>query len=145
MIAYASAGDSVRFNPHLYGLFLEGGFDALGRFVHVRSLDLAKLAQGFRATVVAFFLQRRLINERLGRNMLDWSNSGFSVELSVRVPASSSKTRVSRAESIARPPVSLQKMLVEEGGSSVLYRSEYNQYSPHYPHPGSSASRSHRP
>jgi hypothetical protein len=50
------------------------------------------------------------------------------VDVSVRVPATSAKTRVSLAEYIARPPVSLQKMLVEEGGSSVLYRSEYNPF-----------------
>ena len=80
MIACASAGDFVRFNPHLHGLFLEGGFDPQGRFVHVRSLDFAKLAQCFRSTVVAFFLRRQLINERLARSMLDWTHSGFSVD-----------------------------------------------------------------
>jgi hypothetical protein len=78
--------------------------------------------------MVAFFLRRKLINERLARNMLNWSHSGFSVDNSVTIPATSSRTRVSLAEYIARPPVSLQKMLVEEGGSSVLYRSEYNPF-----------------
>jgi hypothetical protein len=78
--------------------------------------------------LIALFLRRQLINERLARSMLDWSHSGFSVDGSVRIPATSSKTRVSLAEYIARPPVSLQKMLVEEGSSSVLYRSEYNPF-----------------
>lgn len=35
VIAYASAGDFVRFNPHLHGIVLEGGFDQKGRFVHL--------------------------------------------------------------------------------------------------------------
>jgi hypothetical protein len=90
--------------------------------------------------MVAFFLRRQLINERLARNMLDWSHSGFRVDGSVRIPATSTKTRVSLAQYIpwptagrspargARPPVSLQKMLVEEADSSVLYRSEYNPF-----------------
>ena len=108
--------------------FAKGGFDLQGRFVHVPSLDAAKLAQVFRTIMVSLFLRRQLISERLARNMLDWSHSGFSVDGSVRVPATSAKTRVSLAEYIARPPVSLQKMLVEEGGSSVLYRSEYNPF-----------------
>jgi hypothetical protein len=145
VIAYASAGDFVRWNPHLHAVFLEGGFDGGGHFVHVPSLDMAKLSQYFRSTVIGFFLERRLINERLARNMLDWSHSGFSVDLTVKIPATSPKTRVSLAQYIARPPLSLKKMLVEERGGSVLYRSEYKEYSPHYPHPGSSASRSHRP
>ena len=105
VIAYASAGDFVRFNPHLHGIFLEGGFDRQGRFVHIPlggsgaqprgspTLDLARLARYFRASMVAFFLQRSLINERLARSMLEWTQSGFSVDLSVKIPASSPTTR----------------------------------------------------
>ena len=36
--------------------------------------------------------------------------------------------REARAQYVARPTVSLQKMLVEEHTGSVLYRSEYNPY-----------------
>jgi hypothetical protein len=128
VIAYASAGDFVRWNPHLHALFLEGGFDDEGRFVHVPSLDAGKLSQYFRSAVIGFFLERRLINERLAKNMLDWSHSGFSVDLTVKIAATSSEARVSLAQYIARPPLSLKKMLVEERGGSVLYRSEYNPY-----------------
>jgi hypothetical protein len=60
--------------------------------------------------------------------MLDWTHSGFSVDLTVMIPATSAKTRLSLAEYIpwpsavrstargARPPLSLKKMLVEEHG-----------------------------
>jgi hypothetical protein len=145
VVAYASAGEFARWNPHLHSIFPEGGFDRQGRFVHVPSLDLARLSQYFRCTMVAFFLKRTLLNERLARNMLGWTHSGFSVDLTVKIPASSSKAREALAQYIARPPVSLKKMLVEEHAGSVLYRSEYKEYPTHYPHPGSSASRSHRP
>jgi hypothetical protein len=145
VIAYTSAGEFARWNPHLHSIFPEGGFDRQGRFVHVPSLDLARLSQYFRSTMVAFFLKRTLLNQRLARNMLDWAHSGFSVDLSVKIPATSSKAREALAQYIARPPVSLKKMLVEEQAGSVLYRSEYKEYPKHYPHPGSSASRSHRP
>jgi hypothetical protein len=66
VIAYASAGDFVRFNPHLHGIFLEGGFD-----------------------------------ERLAKNMLDWTHSGFSLDMSVKIPAGSSRTREALAQIIA--------------------------------------------
>jgi hypothetical protein len=128
VIPYASAGDFVRFNPHLHGIFLEGGFDRQGRFVHLPSLDLPRLAQYFRPSMVAFFLSRSLINERLAKSMLGWTHSGFSPDMSVKIPAGSSRTREALAQYIARPPVSLSKMLVEEHGGSVLYRSEYNPY-----------------
>jgi hypothetical protein len=128
VIAYASAGDFVRWNPHLHALFLEGGFDDEGHFVHVPSLDLDKLSAYFRSAVIGFFLERRLINERLAKNMLDWTHSGFSVDLTVKIPATSPTARVSLAQYIARAPLSLKKMLVEEHGASVLYRSEFNPY-----------------
>lgn len=70
VIAYASAGEFARFNPHLHAIVVEGGFDATGRFVHLPRLDLARLSQYFRASMIAFFLKCQLINERLAHNML---------------------------------------------------------------------------
>jgi hypothetical protein len=67
VIAYASEGDFARFNPHLHAIFLEGGFDRDGQFVHVPSLDLAKLSQHFRSRMVAFFLKRSLLVEEDAR------------------------------------------------------------------------------
>ena len=61
--------------------------------------------------------------------MLGWTHSGFSVDLTLKIPASSSKAREALAQYLARPPVSLQKMLLEEHAGSLLYRSEYN---PHF-------------
>ena len=92
------------------------------------SLDLAKLSQYFRSRMVAFILKRTLLNERLARNMLGWTHNGFSVDLSVKIPATSSKAREALAQYLARPPVSLKKVLVEEHAGSVLYRSESNPY-----------------
>jgi len=34
----------------------------------------------FRQRVIAFFLQRKLLNERLAKNMVEWVHSGFSVD-----------------------------------------------------------------
>jgi hypothetical protein len=102
VIVYASAGDFLRFNPHRQGIFLEGGFDRHGQFVHIPTLDLAKLAHYFRASMVAFFLKRSLLNERLARSMLGWTHSGFSLDLSVKIPATSSKAREALAQYIAR-------------------------------------------
>ena len=138
LIACASAGDFARINPHLHGIVLEGGFDRGGRFVHVPSLDVDTLSQYFRSTMIAFFLKRALINERLARNMLGWIHSGFNVDLSVKIPAASSKASEAITQYIARGPVSLKKILVEEplAGSraqpcerragSVLCQSGYN-------------------
>ena len=95
----------------------------------------------FRQRVIAFFLERKLLNQRLARNMLDWTHSGFSVDYAIRVHAGSAKTREALAQYIpgptagrspargVRPPVSLQNLLVDEGGTdTVVYRARYSDY-----------------
>jgi len=128
VIAYASAGEFARFNPHLHAIVLEGGFDPSGRFVHIPQLDLARLGQYFQASMVDFFFKRQLINERLARNMLQWDHSGFSVDGSVRIPAGSARTREALSQYIARAPVSLSKLVVEDYSATVLYHTVYNPY-----------------
>jgi hypothetical protein len=64
VIAYASAGEFARFNPHLHAIVLEGGFDPSGRFVHLPRLDLCRLSQHFRTCMVDFFFKCQLINAR---------------------------------------------------------------------------------
>ncbi len=74
------------------------------------------------------FLERKLLNERLAHNMVNWTHSGFSVDASIRIPAGSTETRQALAQYIVRPPVSLQKLLVDEGRAAVVYRAPYSDY-----------------
>jgi hypothetical protein len=129
VVVFQSSGSFCRFHPHWHSLFLEGGFDNEGRFVHIPTVDLAKMSGCFRQRVVAFFVERKLLNERLAKSMLGWTHSGFSVDASIRIPTDSAKTREALVQYIVRPPVSLQHLLVEEGGTdTVLYRAAYSDY-----------------
>jgi hypothetical protein len=120
VVVFQSSGSFCRFHPHWHGLFLEGGFDHEGRFVHVPTVDLVKMSACFRQRVIAFFLERKLLNERLARSMLDWKHSGFSVDASIHLPAGSSKTRETLVRYIVRPPVFLPHLFLDEGGVEFL-------------------------
>jgi hypothetical protein len=63
----------------------------------------------FRQRVIAFFLERKLPNERLAKNMLDWTHSGFSVDASIHIDAGSAKTREALAQYIVRTPSSIAR------------------------------------
>jgi len=39
VMVFQSSGQLARWNPHWHGLFLEGGFDQEGRFLHVPTVD----------------------------------------------------------------------------------------------------------
>jgi len=51
-----------------------------------------------------------------------------SVAASVRIPAGCPKTREALCQYIARPPVSLKKLLIEDHAGTVLYYTAYNPY-----------------
>ena len=46
----------------------------------------------------------------------------------MRIPAGSSRTREALSQYIARAPISLNKLLVEEHAATVLYHTAYNPY-----------------
>ena len=83
----------------------------------------------FRQRVIAFFLERKLLDQRRAKHMLDWTHSGFSLDASIRIPAGSAKTRESLAQYVVRAPVSLRDLLLDEAGTdTVVYRAPYSDY-----------------
>lgn len=93
--------------------------------IPIPTLDLDRLARYFRTTTIAFFLRRSLSSEQLAHSMLAWPHLCFSVDLSVKIPATSAKAREDLALNVARPPISLLiRMHVEEHEAGALYRSE---------------------
>lgn len=102
--------------PHWHGLFLEGGFDRQGRFVHLPVVDVDRMSACFRQRVIAFFLQRKLLNERLAKSMLQWTRSGFSVDCSIRIPAGSTKAREALSQYIVRRPSPYRSFLWMRAG-----------------------------
>jgi hypothetical protein len=62
----------------------------------------------FRHRVITLFLERKPLNERLAKNTVEWAHSGFS------------KAREALSEYLVHPPVSLQNLLVDEGGTDTV-------------------------
>ena len=128
VLAYQSYGDLLRFNPHSHALILEGGFDRAGRFVFIPLSDLTRMTQYLRRRVVKFFRDKRLISEDFAETLLRWKFSGFSIDNSARVAAYDEQARQSLAQYIARPPLSLKKVVLDALGAKVLLKTAYNPY-----------------
>ena len=60
-------------------------------------------------------------------NLLTWRHSGFSIDWSIRLLGGSQKERENLAQYIARPPISLKKIILEFHGKVLLHTS-YNEY-----------------
>jgi len=92
VLAYQSAGEYLKFNPHYHCIVLEGGFDERGRFVHIPLGNLQRMTEYFRRLIIKFFLNKQLINATLATSLINWKHSGFSIDHSIRIPAFSIKS-----------------------------------------------------
>jgi len=85
--------------------------------------------------LIGLFLKLGLITEQFAE----------TVDGSVRIPAGCSRDREALSQDIARPPVSLNKLLVEDHAATVRYHTAYKEYPTHYPRTRASVQRSHHP
>jgi len=70
--------------------------------------------------IIKFFLKEQLINATLATKLINWRHSGFSVDNAVGIPVFSDKTRQSLSQYIARPPLALKKISIEENGEATV-------------------------
>ena len=116
----------MRFHPHWHGIFLKGGFDHDGRFLHIPFGNLEKMSQAFRQRVLALFLDLGLIQRDRAEGLLCWRRSGFSVDGSVGLYATDPAALERLAQYMARPPISLSKVTLQEQGATVHFHAKYN-------------------
>jgi hypothetical protein len=128
VVSYQSFGDLLRFNSPYHCLVLEGGIDEAGSFHHIPIKDTASLTEVFRRRVINLFVDRGLLDRRFALKILSWKHSGFSVDASVSIPASSKKACINLSQYIIRHPVSLQKTLYVCSNGTVIYKTKYNEY-----------------
>jgi hypothetical protein len=113
---------------HYHCLVLEGGIDERGSFHHIPIKDTSPLTEVFRQRVIKYFVDKGLLESSFARNLLSWKHSGFSVDNSVKIPATSQNARVNLSQYIVRHPVSLKKIFYVKENGTIIYRTKYNEY-----------------
>ena len=86
-----------------------------------------QLAEVFRRRMIKYLVLKGLLDRNFALNLLCWKHSGFSVDNSVKIPATSNAARVNLTY-IARHPVSLKKIFYVKENGTVIYRTKYNEY-----------------
>ena len=92
----------MRHNPHWHCIILEGGIDEEDSFHHIPIQDTFQLAELFRKRVINLFIQKGLLQRSFDLKLLPWKHSGFSVDNSVQIPATSQNARVNLSQYIMR-------------------------------------------
>ena len=69
----------MNWHPHLHALVADGLFTSSGAFHVMPKVDLAPLEQHFRVRLIRMLVNEGLLAEEMGRKLLGWRHSGFSI------------------------------------------------------------------
>ncbi len=104
-------GDYAKWHPYIHGIIADGLFRNHGLFHVMQQVDVAPLAELFRAKVLAMLKKEGLPDNVFIDKLMKWRHtSGFSVDNSVRIARDDTTDITALAQYIIRSPFSLAKL-----------------------------------
>ncbi len=125
VMAIQTFGDYARWHPHVHVLLADGLFRENGVFYVMPKVDLAPLAELFRANILKMLKKAGRIDNALIARLLTWRhNSGFSVHNGVRLARDDEGGREALAQYIIRNPFAVSKITYNPASGMVIYKSK---------------------
>ncbi len=119
-----SAGNLLDWHPHVHLLVSWGLFCRDGAFIPVEGTpEPETVARLFRHRVLRMLLEEGAIEAGVVRNLLAWPHTGFGAHVSQAIPADATTPGIV-ARSMARPPITPERMLGEANKGRIIYRSD---------------------
>lgn len=103
-------GEYLDFHPRLYALVTDGLFTQGGLFHVMFDASLAPLEELFRPRVMTFLVNEGLLLPEYARMLREWTQSGFKIHRSRRVPPGNRLHTERLAQYIIRNPFLVGKM-----------------------------------
>lgn len=112
VLTVQTAGENLRFHPHLHGCMADGLFAPDGTFMPFQEINQGKLTERFGERVLSQLHKRELITDEVASQILSQEHTGFSVWLGEPFQDKDSKRFVARY--IERGPVALDKLSIQD-------------------------------
>ena len=131
VMAIHTFGEYMDFHPHLHALVADGLFVREGLFHVMAEVTLQPLEELFRARLITFLVDKRLLPPDRARMLRGWVHSGFNVHRSRRVQPDERQDLERLAQYIIRNPFAVEKMQARDPNrvspeGSIIYRSGLN-------------------
>ena len=117
-----TARSDLGFSPHIHALASRGGWTPDGRWVPVPFVDSEAAEMIFRHKVMLFLKDEGLLSEERAELLLSWRRSGFSVHNSETASAADQGGLERLARYLMRPPLSLERLHLDDNAQSATYR-----------------------
>jgi hypothetical protein len=117
-----TAGDLLEWNPHVHALAARGGWTRDGSWVPIPYIGTRAAELLFRSKVITFLKAEGLLSDERIEMLRSWNHSGFSAHNSATVQPEDHDQIERLARYLLHPPVSLDRMRIDEASGQVLYR-----------------------
>jgi hypothetical protein len=119
-------GEYLDFHPHIHALVADGLFHKDGWFQVLPEGPIAPLEELFRARVILYLVEQKLLSPERAQVLRSWTHSGFNIHKGDQVAPQNRAELEQLAQYILRNPFSVEKMQMETPGDRIIYRSRYN-------------------
>jgi len=120
-MALHTAGDLLRWHPHIHSLALHGALDTNGNFHPIDDVDTEYLTRLFADNVFDALLAEELIDHEIVSSMKNWNHSGFHVFVGNPIDATDDDARLFVARYLKKSAVALSRLeVIENNGESLI-------------------------
>ena len=129
VIAVQSFGEYLNAHPHIHAIVSDGLFTPAGMFYVMPKLSSKWLEEIFRVKVINMLVAEGKLAKELGKKLLSWRHSGFSVDHGQPVKREDKAGLERLAQYILRHPFSEEKMIYNREQKQVIYHSKFSSKS----------------
>ena len=134
VMALHTAGEELKFHPHVHAIALNGAIDDNGTFAQLSSLDTTILESPVVSHVELYFQQEvfnqliaaNVIEEEVAVEMATWEHSGFSAWVSEPIEPTHTEHRLFLSRYLKKAVISNQRLSIDDSNplaTTVTYRS----------------------
>jgi hypothetical protein len=127
VVALQSFGEYLNAHPHLHAIVSDGLFMPDGMFYVMPRLSAKWLEEIFRAKVIGMLVTEGKLAQELGKQLLSWKHSGFSVDHGQPIKRDDQAGLERVAQYILRNPFSEAKIIYNQEQRQVIYHSRLSK------------------
>ena len=126
VMALHTAGEELKFHPHIHAIALNGAIDKNGDFIQLPSLDTTILESYFQQEVFNRLIAANVIEKELAVDMATWEHSGFSAWAGETIEPTDTEHRLFLSRYLKKAVISNQRLTIDDSNplaTTVTYRS----------------------
>ena len=126
IMALHTAGEKLKFHPHVHVIALDGTIDHEGNFSQLSPVDTPLLESYFQQEVFNRLIAAKVIEEELAIDMATWEHSGFSAWAGEPIEPTETEHRLFLSRYLKKTVISNQRLSINNSNplaTTVTYRS----------------------